>query len=272
MKNANTVANGVFSYTQTVSTDIFDGNYSLTTTSALVLTENPNSSVEATSSGVSSTANVSYYNIISAKTNVPLTTKALYAHTARVNEVQYTHWEKASDDDVIVADGTTNVTTDEIGVFINNKKSVSETEDGAVQELAEDTAAIQESADRLFTIASVINDGSTISYQNILSVLKNGVLYIGGTIGDEYGKALNIQNLGYLPDKVRISESNFMVANDGRIFCKWDKMFRINEDYTLDDQTSLMDALANIGSSSGSSSSGSSSGLSSGYYLIDPLS
>ena len=125
--------------------------------------------------------------------------------------------------------------------------------------------------ERLFMIASKVKDDSgAISYKNILSVLKNGCLYIGGQVADEYRNALNISGFEYIPDKVSIIEPSFILSTDGTIFSDWNKMFNMTNGVAT--KSSLAAMLTQLDSGTTTTTSTTDSGLSTGYYLVDPLS
>lgn len=136
----------------------------------------------------------------------------------------------------------------------------------------ENQRGLLEGFERMFAIAAQAKDSITGNpvYKNILSVLKNGSLYMGGEIEGEYGQKLNLSNIGYLPDKVRISNPNLILTGDGRIYCDWNKFFQLKDGQLQESGNSLAQALEAIIANSGSTSGGTSSYLS-GYYLIDPL-
>lgn len=128
-------------------------------------------------------------------------------------------------------------------------------------------------AERVFTIALKGHDdlGNT-AYKNVLTVLKNGYLYMGGTITDFYGNTLSLSGFNLLPDEIRIAKPEFILSNSGYIWMNFNKTYPIWEDGSLETGTSLLDMLNSLGSAiSGGSGSISGSGLPSGYYLIDPL-
>lgn len=132
--------------------------------------------------------------------------------------------------------------------------------------VTEEMRIVQRGAERMFSIAMVGSQNGEKVYKNILSVLKNGALYIGGEITGEYGQELNLTSLGYLPDKIRINDPGIILGNNGSIWCHWDRFFQIDDSGNLTDR-SLENALKAISSSGGSSSIN----LAPGYYLIDPL-
>ena len=128
-------------------------------------------------------------------------------------------------------------------------------------------------AERIFTIAlKGATENNKTEYKNILTVLKNGYLYLGGTITDYYGHDLLISNFSLIPDKIRIASPQLILSNTGYMWFDFHKTFPI-ENGELVTNKSLMD-LINMGgggSSSGSGSSTTGTGLPAGYYLIDPL-
>lgn len=131
-------------------------------------------------------------------------------------------------------------------------------------------------AERIFmTALSGENEGDVI-YHNILSVLKNGCLYIGGTISDFYGRKLEMSSFGLMPDEVRINDAKIVMSNDGKVWMDFRNLFAIDENGNLTDTSlwDLLEQLSNGISSIGgkpSDSSGNVSGMKPGYYLIDPI-
>lgn len=127
-------------------------------------------------------------------------------------------------------------------------------------------------SERVFTIAlrGTAENGETV-YNNVLTVLKNGYLYMGGTITDFFGHDLDITNFNLLPDEIRIAEPKFILSNTGYMWMDFAKMYPIDPNGTLSYSRSLWDMLSSLGESAGSGQSGQS-GLPAGYYLIDPLS
>ena len=187
----------------------------------------------------------------------------------------------------------------EVGVFINNKRSLkvstnkavdntnldSQRISGDADQTAEAINAILSGAERTFTITAggTDQDGNFV-YRNVLSVLKNGVLYMGGTITDFYGKALDISSLSYLPDEVRINDPAFILTNAGQIWCDWDNFFGIvdkdgTKGFTTTSLKSVLDGYnesLNILAQSitdyftALSSMSFYGGSSNGYYITDP--
>lgn len=183
----------------------------------------------------------------------------------------------------------------EVGIFINNKKAIrvnsGELEDKTnsdSQKISSDTDqtldaihAILSGAERTFMITAggTDSDGNFV-YKNILSVLKNGSLYMGGVITDYYGKSLDISNLSYMPDEVRINQPSFILTNAGQMWCDWDKFFSITTDENgnwgltstslknaLDEYNNALSAIAtNINGYLSSFGGGNS-----GYYITDPI-
>lgn len=223
------------------------------------------------------------------------TSKNLYVLT--LNGVA-SYWEERDDSNsTVVSIGSDGFSTSEIGIFINNKKSLnqnnSEYEDKTIsssqkifsemsdEEKKERQTAFLSGAERTFMISAAGEEGSNYKCNNILSVLKNGVLYMGGEITDYYGKKLDISSLQYLPDEVRIINPNILMTTSGQIWCDWEEFYyaKKNEDgslgYTTFSLKTFMDkiekwieelkgSLSNFGSGSSSSSSGYGT---TGYYI-----
>lgn len=129
-------------------------------------------------------------------------------------------------------------------------------------------------AERIFTIALKGQNVDTgeIEYKNILSILKNGYLYMGGTINDYYGNTLDLSSFGLLPDRVRINQPQLCMSNSGLVWMNFGKIYPIGDNGVFGTEVTLLDLLNSIGNlATSGSSSGNTSNLSAGYYLIDPL-
>jgi len=132
-------------------------------------------------------------------------------------------------------------------------------------DVKEAAAEAQAGAERVFTIALKGKDsGGQIVYNNIITVLKNGYLYMGGELLNYYGKKLNMKDFKLLPDKIRVSNPQFILSNSGYMWMDWGKMYQISDGNLAMDK-SLLDMITTLGSMGSSS-------YTSGYYLIDPLS
>ena len=226
-----------------------------------------------------------------------LKTISLYAYNDNGN---ITYWEKYEKTKNQIGTLVGDFSLAEVGVFINNKRSLkvstneavdntnlnSQKISGDADQTAEAINAILSGAERTFTITAggTDQDGNFV-YRNVLSVLKNGVLYMGGTITDFYGKALDISSLSYLPDEIRINDPAFILTNAGQIWCDWDNFFGIvdkdgTKGFTTTSLKSVLDGYnesLNILAQSVtdyftalSSMSFYSGGTSDGFYITDP--
>lgn len=162
--------------------------------------------------------------------------KSLYLY---VQNGEYTYWGSYDDDDSLIANS--DYSTNELGVFINNKKSLNDsktdyiertntdsqkiTKDMSKDELFLRQQAFLSGAERTFMIASAGVSGNELACNNVLSILKNGVLYMGGTVADYYGNKLNISGLQYMPDEVRIMNPTILMSNTGQIWCDWTQFY-----------------------------------------------
>lgn len=185
---------------------------------------------------------------------------------------------------------TTNATQNgEVGVYINNKKALAlqdsqnnqmdDTDftkwfinaDTSKEEFTKAVTTLYSGAERVFSIAAGRENGTSIEIQNILTVLKNGVLYMGGIITDKFGKELDVSGLSYLPDEIRVQNPAIVMSNSGQIWCDWDQFFCAYRDpetgILSPTQTSLLHIFKTI--ESWSRSSGSSNGTTtvSGYFI-----
>lgn len=173
---------------------------------------------------------------------------------------QQTYWKNFIKVDTINT-SSGDFSTAEVGIFINNKKSLEDSEERTnlasqrvVSGLSDEEClsrleSVLSGAERTFSIVSGNTDGATIQYNNVLSVLKNGVLYMGGTVKDYYGKNLNISGLEYLPDEIRIFNPSIMMSNNGQVWSDWGQFYCAyrNEDGTMQYTSySLLDLINDI--------------------------
>ena len=124
-------------------------------------------------------------------------------------------------------------------------------------------------AQRLFSIILKGNTNGKTSFNNVISVLKNGCLYIGGEVKDNYGRDLPSTEMSRIPDEIRINLPTIIMSNNGTIWCNWNKFKYIDDDGRLYDR-SLLDILQNIGEGIGSIDGGDDIQVA-GYYIEDPI-
>ena len=199
------------------------------------------------------------------------------------------YWKIRDDTGEKITDSMEDFKNSEVGIFINNKKALSSNDqiedrtnigDQTISKNASDQQniaaqeAILSGAERTFMISSLSSSSADVKYNNILSVLKNGVLYLGGTVTDYYGKPLNISGLQYMPDEVKISDPSIVMSRNGQIWCDWNQFYLAYKSNGVYQYTtfSLMDFVNAIQSWSGAASGGGSSGTAAvaGYYFDDP--
>lgn len=159
------------------------------------------------------------------------------------NQKDY-YWESYSNTDKIIDSVTTDFSLNEIGIFINNKKSLKiaqgEATDNTLivnQDYSNDEFQSQVvkslfgGNERIFNItANTIDEKGNHVYRNIFSILKNGALYMGGKIVDEFGAEIDLKNLSQLPDSIRIVQPSLIMTNNGTIFCDWNKFYNMGND------------------------------------------
>ena len=204
---------------------------------------------------------------------------------------QVTYWENKEATDDMAINSEENFSSSEVGIFINNKRSLdigslfedrtnisdqTISKDAPAEQNMQAQEAILSGAERTFMISTINHSKSEVKYNNILSVLKNGVLYLGGTVTDFYGKKLDISGLQYMPDEVRINNPSIVMSRNGQIWCDWSSFFLAYNDngtyqYTTFSLMDFVNAIQNwSGSSSSSNSSGTDTAAVAGYYIEDP--
>jgi hypothetical protein len=123
-------------------------------------------------------------------------------------------------------------------------------------------------AQRLFSIILKGNNDGNTTFNNVISVLKNGCLYIGGEVRDYYGRELNVSDMSLVPDEIRIDTPTIIMSNSGTMWCDWSKFKYINPDTGNLVDYSLMTAFNTIETGVNSSSTGTTV---TGYYIEDPI-
>lgn len=241
----------------------------------LLLTSDDENVSVVTSNRNLTTRQITYFD-----SNLREKTASLYAMNYIVDSINYSHWEDYIESGTIESGEETFVSTNEIGIFINNKISVNEDIVAIDEDFIEDgdfSAIAAARGERIFSIVLKGQNQQTQEtvYQNLFTILKNGTLYLGGQVAGEYRESLrDLAGLDYMPDRISIIRPSFILANDGRMWMNWDKTFRIRNDGQIGDENdkSLWYYLKN-GGSGGSSDDGSGDGgpTVTGYYLIDPI-
>ncbi|MCD8210711.1 MAG: hypothetical protein LUC37_04110, partial [Prevotella sp.] len=224
-----------------------------------------------------SLTSVDYYDSVGILHSVTLYTTSQNGNTS--------YWDKvdAASSDYIKGNSHAN---NGVGIYINNKKSV-HNDDANYEDktlMYEETSSgdnhrevIMSGAERQFLIASSAESSNNMTYNNVLSVLKNGVLYLGGTIYNADGTAININGLDYMPDEIKINNPRLILGSNGYVYCQWDKFFNliVNSDGTIEfGDNSLLSILndiqgevSNVSNTVNNTGSGSSSITTAGYYF-----
>lgn len=144
-----------------------------------------------------------------------------------------------------------------------------------IEGLDEARNTILAGAERVYMISlSGEDENNNIVYNNILTVLKNGCMYIGGTINDFYGRPLKLNNFGQMPDEVRINDAKIIMSNNGMVWMNFKKVFMIDDDTGDLSNISLWQAIqagGGGGTDDDDKEEDKYGGLPSGYYLIDPI-
>lgn len=198
----------------------------------------------------------------------------LISYKQYYDEVLYYYWGKK--EEVEIKTDTSKIATKDVGIFINNKLAASQgTEIIEEDEGGTRTAQIATSGnERVFMIGLRGKENDKTVFRNVISALKNGVLYIGGEIQSELGTSLGDMSFNTLPDKVRITNASMIVANNGYIWADWSKFFNIKNGQLMTEEGSLQDyfgAISNAFGHIGSTGKSTNNIDIEGYYLIDPL-
>lgn len=144
-----------------------------------------------------------------------------------------------------------------------------------IEGLDEARNTILAGAERVYMLSlSGEDENNNIVYNNILTVLKNGCMYIGGTVNDFYGRPLKLNSFGQMPDEVRINDAKIIMSNNGMVWMNFKKVFMIDDDTGDLSNISLWQAIQAGGGGKIEDSDkeeSTNNGLPSGYYLIDPI-
>ena len=213
-----------------------------------------------------SESDVDYYE------NQVKVTKKLIAYKAISGDKVYYYWGKKQEVEIEIA--ASKISTRDVGIFINNKLAASQgTEIIDDDEGGTRTAQIATSGnERVFMVGLRGKENNKTVFRNVISALKNGVLYIGGEIQSELGTSLGDISFDTLPDKVRITNASMIVANNGYIWADWSKFFNIKNGQLMTEEGSLQDYFEAIGEAFGNASrKGTGDVPVEGYYLEEPL-
>lgn len=204
-------------------------------------------------------------------------TKRLYFYSASYNLTLYNYWERITN--VEVENGQTAIATNEVVLYLNNKLLNSTGDVFISSDSAKDTAiSANQGGERVFMVGLRGTKNNQATYRNVMTVLKNGILYIGGEIRAESGAKLDMA-AGRIPDRVRINDASMIVANNGYVWLDLAKTFGIYDGKLsspdekgrgslLSMITTIYDSLSEI--SDGSSGSDSDIPID-GYYLEEPI-
>lgn len=212
--------------------------------------------------------------------------KTAYPLKETYNSIIYNYWDTAVATTDIETTVSSNVKTQTVGVFINNKRLQASTDvDNTISEVATTAERINSTisggAERIFTVClkGVDTGKNNVVYKNIFSILKNGCAYFGGNIKNANKSNLDIESMDYLPDEIAIEDPSMVVINDGTVISDWEMMydFHRNDSGAIDGISSqslgeFLNALDSKVPSGGSGGTTSDTVSQSGYYLIDPLS
>lgn len=202
-------------------------------------------------------------------------TKRLYFYSASYNLTLYNYWEKITN--VEVENGQTAIATNEVVLYLNNKLLNSTGDVFISSDNAGDTAiSANQGGERVFMVGLRGTKNNQAIYRNVMTVLKNGILYIGGEIRAESGAKLDMA-AGRIPDRVRINDASMIVANNGYVWLDLAKTFGIYDGKLSspdeEGRGSLLSMITTIYDAlSGSTSDASGGNISvDGYYLEEPI-
>ena len=203
-------------------------------------------------------------------------TASLYYYSASINAELYNYWEVSTETKVETE--STDTETKEVSIFINNKVNINQSDNTTFTNSTSDSAAIEANSgnERVFMISlkgmkdNEDSKSATPVLKNIITALKNGMLYIGGEIKSELGTDISQLPMNQIPDRVSIVDASMIVTNDGYIWMDWSKVYNISNGQLMSGEGSMMDWLQSFGDYLSNLSS--SNGIEvSGYYIEDPL-
>ena len=172
---------------------------------------------------------ITYYDCTGTYSEKSSITKSLYPFTYSGN---YNYWEKyeLTDTTASIEDSSAEL-TEAIGLFINNKISLEQEttqEDPEISKrifscIIATSESSEDSEDSDTTKANKENNSSAgLIKRNILSILKNGQLLIGGTVEGPDGDLTNTL-INNIPDEIKIVDPQILMTQDGTIRMDFDK-------------------------------------------------
>lgn len=150
---------------------------------------------------------INYYDCISPVAEMTLQSKQLRNVNAP-NNPTYNYWEKyeITQDYQDIIDPTRGI-TEQIGLFINNKLSST----------TDETSADEMVSKRIFSCISSNEIDGEVSKVNLLTILKNGQLTIGGTVEGPFDQDLSKVPMSEIPDEVEIKNPKIRMTQEGTI-------------------------------------------------------
>lgn len=167
--------------------------------------------------------NMNYYDCTTGAGIKENTTKQLYQVYAVVNQ-NYNYWEVYNlTTETSYIENEDSEITEEIGLFINNKLSLEQEEVSTDPEVSKRIFSCIISTDKYNE-----DNSEDINKRNILSILKNGQLMIGGTVKGANDLDLADSNMSEIPDEIKISNPQILMTQEGIIKMDFDNFQNMN--------------------------------------------
>jgi len=88
---------------------------------------------------------------------------------------------------------------------------------------------------RIFSCAGVAQEEAN-NKNNIFSILRNGNLFIGGSISYPDGASTGNIAISKIPDVIKVNKPKIVMKNDGRVYMAFDTFYNIDENGNLTEE------------------------------------
>lgn len=150
----------------------------------------------------------------------------------KIIDLNYSYWIEKNDTGQKTKPSEAPDNTEAIGLFINNKISLDSTD----EEVANWVEYYNDMTDkRIFSCAGVAQE-ETNNKNNIFSILRNGNLFIGGSISYPDGASTGNIAINKIPDVIKVNKPKIVMKNDGRVYMAFDTFYNIDENGNLTEE------------------------------------